>query len=101
MRDPHDLAIAQSMAASGTAPDQGVCSRFEIIIVIRQAGDVYQALYGQFAQSAEQAKILYSDDDGVECLADMVLQVREQFDTNQLAFGGLRAALGPRAMLSE
>ena len=66
MRDPHDLAIAQPVAAAGTAADQGVRSRFEVVVVVRQAGDVDQALDGQFAQPAEQAEILDPDDDGVE-----------------------------------
>ncbi len=101
MRDPHDLAIAQPVATAGSAADQGVRTGFEIIVVIRQTGDVDQPLHRQFAEPAKQPEILDSDDDGMESLADVVFQIREQLDADQLAFGGLGPALGAGAVLAE
>ena len=58
MGDPDDLAIAQPVAAARPAADQGVRPGLEIIVVVRQAGDVDQALDRQLAQPAEQAEVL-------------------------------------------
>ena len=74
---------------------------FEVVIVVGQAGDVDQALDRQLDEPAEEAEVLDADDDGVERLADVVLQVGQELDLDQLALGGLGPALGPRAVLGQ
>ena len=53
MRNPHNLTVAQSMAAAGSAANQGVRSGFEIVKVIRQAGDVDEPIDRQLDEPAE------------------------------------------------
>ncbi len=101
MGDPDDDAVAQPVPAARTATHQGVRTGLEIIEIFRQAGDVNQALHWQLAEPAEEPEVLDSDHDRVKDLADVVFQVGQQFDSVQLAFGGLGPALGAGAVLGE
>ena len=93
--------VAQPMPSARAAADQGVRPRLEVVVVVGQAGDVDQALDRQLDEPAEEAEVLDADDDGVERLADLLLQVGQQLDPDQLALGGLGPALGPGAVLAQ
>ena len=68
--------VAQAVAAARAAADEGVRPRFEVVVVVGQAGDVDQALDRQLDEPAEEAEVLDADDDGVERLADRGLRGR-------------------------
>ena len=102
--DAHDLdreRVAQAVAATGAAADQGVRPLFEVVIVVGEAADVEQALDRELDEPAEEAEVLDADDHRVEGLADAALQVGQQLDLDQLALGRLGPALGPRAVLGQ
>ena len=99
--DPDLDPVAQPVAAARAAADQGVRPRFEVVVVVGQAGDVDQALDRQLDEPAEEAEVLDADDDRVESLADVLLEVGQELDLDQLALGRLGPALGPGAVLGQ
>ncbi len=101
MGDPDEGAVAQPMATTRPAPDQGVSAGLQVVVVVRQGRDVDEALDGQFRQAAEQPEILDSHDDRVERVADVVFQVGEELHADQLALRGVGPTLGAGTVLAQ
>ena len=102
--DPNDAdfeLVAQAVAAARATADQGVGFGLEVVVVVGQAGDVDEALDGQFGELAEEAEVFDADDDGVEGFTDAGFEVSEELDLDQLAFGGIGPAFGAGAVLAQ
>ena len=89
------------MPAARSAPDQGVRSGLEVVEVVAQAGDVDQAVDRQLGEPAEKPEVFDADDDRVKRLADALLEVSQELDSDQIALGGLGPALGAGAVLAQ